>query len=62
MTVRFLFLTVPVTYLFQLEHEHPVLGVLVQSVDDELGEIDAGAVRVLGFVRCVGVPSPTVRY
>ena len=48
--------------LLQLEHEHPVLGVLVERVDDELGEIDARAVRVLRFVRGVRVPPSTVTH
>ena len=32
--------------LLQLEHEHPVLAVLVEGVDDELCEVGAGAVSV----------------
>ena len=33
-------------FLFQLQHEHPVLAVLVQRVDDELGQVRARAVGV----------------
>ena len=51
-----------VSNLFELEHKNPVLGVLVEGVDDELGEINAGAVRVLGLLRGVRVPSSPVRY
>ena len=32
--------------LLQLQHEHPVLAVLVQRVDDELGQVGARAVGV----------------
>ena len=32
--------------LLQLQHEHPVLAVLVQRVDDELGQVGARAVSV----------------
>ena len=33
-------------FLLQLQHEHPVLAILVQRVDDELGEVGASAVGV----------------
>ena len=33
-------------FLLQLQHEYPVLAVLVQRVDDELGQVSARAVSV----------------
>ena len=33
-------------FLLQLQHEYPVLAVLVQRVDDELGQVSARAVGV----------------
>ena len=33
-------------FLLQLQHEYPVLAVLVQRIDDELGQVCARAVSV----------------
>ena len=47
--------------LLQLQHEDPVLDVLVESIDDELSQIYAGTVRVLSLaIRSVRVASAAV--
>ena len=47
-------------FLLQLQHQDPVLGVLVEGADDELCEVGPSVVRVNFSIRRVSVTTTTV--